>query len=185
MIKRRSKIAKLPKDIQLQLNTMLDEGATYQSIVDWLATKGFHDFTIDTVYQWKEGGFQDWLRQQQRIDRANALLQWGTQVTNDNAGVQPASAIVLFGSAQLQGLLDEIDTLETRGSFAEQPEVYARCFNALARFARIAFDIQKHQDLIRIQADKTSHASEPSDKPAAKTITEQSLGHIEDRLNLM
>jgi hypothetical protein len=76
MIKRRSKIAKLPKDIQFQVNTMIDEGATYPSIVDWLAAKGYPDITVDTLYQWKEGGFQDWLAQQQQTERARALFQW-------------------------------------------------------------------------------------------------------------
>lgn len=185
MTKRRSKITKLPKEIQDQLNNMLDEGATYQSIADWLLAQGFPDFTVENIFHWKEGGFQDWLHHQQRTERVNALMQWGADLITHNPALNPATAIVLFGSSQLQGLLDEIALLEAKGSFAEHPENYAKCFNALARFARIAFDIQKHHDLLKLEAEKLKQQPEKAALPPGKALSEESLDKIEQRLKLM
>jgi hypothetical protein len=194
MIKRRSKIAKLPKDIQLQLNTMLDEGATYPSIVDWLATKGCPDITVDTLYQWKEGGFQDWLAQQQQTERAKALFQWEAEFLLQHPEVTPHSAAVLFGTCQLKGLLDEIDVLQAQGAFSEHPENYTRCFNSLARFARISFEMQQHKDRLQFESQKhrdlielRAQTKEAKDQPPdpEKPITEKSLDKIEKKLNLL
>jgi len=194
MTKRRSRIARLPKDIQVQVNAMIDEGATYPSIVDWLAAKGYSEITVDTLYQWKEGGFQDWLVQQQQTERARALFFWEAEFLLHHPGITPHSAAVLFATCQLKGLLDEIDVLQAQGSFAEHPENYARCFNSLARFARISFEMQKHKELLQLETQKhhdliklQAQAKEAQEKPLNPDdpITEESVDKIEKKLNLL
>ena len=174
MTKRRSKISKLPKDIQDQVNTMLDEGATYQSIVDWLTTKGHPDFNLDNLHQWKEGGFQDWLHEQRRIERSKALMGWGAHLVAENPGFTAHSALVLFGSVQLQGLLEEIDFLQAQGSILEHPDNYARCFNALHRFAKLSFEMEKHGQRLKLEQDKLKLLNPPPE-PAKGVITEEEL----------
>jgi hypothetical protein len=181
MIKRRSKVAKLPKEMQHQVNTMLDEGATYQSIVDWLASKGFSDFTVDCLYQWKEGGFQDWLANQQRLEQTHGLRQWATQVAMKNDLATVHAAFVYFAFTQLKELVDNIDALKARESLSDHPEHYARLFNSIARLAKLALDMETTDKLFQLRQEQLDHPEE--DKP--KAVSDATVEKIEKRLNLM
>src|SRR5687767_8029836 len=141
MPKRRSQISKLPKEIRLQVNMMLEESATYQTISDWLASKGYPDISTDCLYHWEEGGFQDWLNSQSQLDHARGLREWATTAAADSDAVSLPLAYVIYAGAQLKALVDEIDAARAKESLCELPEHYAKLFNSLARFAKLAHDM--------------------------------------------
>ena len=181
MVKRRSKICKLPKDIRHQVNVMLDEEATYQTIIDWLASKGFSGITPDCLYQWKEGGFQDWLSRQAQLDIARGLRDWATTAAAETDSVSLPLAYVLYAGAQLKTLVDDIDALRTKESLSDHPEHYAKLFNSFARFAKLAFEMDKTEKIIRLRRDLHSQAKDNDGKPVGSEGMEQ----IEKRLKLM
>src|SRR5688572_10805856 len=109
MVKRRSRIQRLPREVRNQVNVMLDEGATYQSVVDWLHAQGHPECTVDTVFRWKEGGFQDWLQDERRADSERSLREWASTVSADTGETSLATAYVMFASAQLRRLVKDID----------------------------------------------------------------------------
>jgi len=57
----RSKIARLPKPIQTNLNTMLASGCPYMDIIRYLNTQGHPGFNKVNLNAWKKTGFQNWL----------------------------------------------------------------------------------------------------------------------------
>lgn len=60
--KPRSKIARLPIDIQHHLNAMLAGGRPYPEIIHWLNTHGYPGFNKVNLHSWKTTALQDWLR---------------------------------------------------------------------------------------------------------------------------
>lgn len=181
MRKRRSNICKLPKEIRTQVNVMLDEEATYQTIIDWLESKGFTGFTPDCLYQWKEGGFQDWLNRQTQLENARGLREWATTAAAENESASLPLAYVLYAGAQLKLLVDDIDALRTKESLGDHPESYAKLFNSLARFAKLAFEMDKTEKIIRLRRDLHSQAKDKDGEPVGAEGMEQ----IEKRLKLM
>jgi len=181
MIKRRSKISKLPKDIRNQVNVMLDEEATYQTIIDWLESKGYSGFTGDCLYQWKEGGFQDWLNKQAQLESARSLREWATTAHAEGQAVSLPLAYVTFAGAQLKTLLDQFDALQAKGSLVEHPEEYARLFNSFARFAKLAFEMEKTEKMIALRRDLQRLAVGKDGEPVGGGGMEE----IEKRLKLM
>jgi hypothetical protein len=65
--KPRSKVARLPKDVQVNLNAMLKHGRPYGEIIAWLFNHGHPGFNKVNLHTWRIAGFQDWLRAQ-RLD---------------------------------------------------------------------------------------------------------------------
>ena len=60
----RSKACRLPREIQLTLNTMLASGGRYRDIIHSLNTAGYPGFNKANLNAWKRTGYQDWLRTQ-------------------------------------------------------------------------------------------------------------------------
>src|SRR5688572_16925756 len=65
--RRNGKIARLPSALRDQVNLQLDEGKTYRQITEWLAANGHPGFNHDNLYQWYNGGFQDWINQRAEV----------------------------------------------------------------------------------------------------------------------
>jgi hypothetical protein len=81
---RTGKIARLPGAIRHELNRRLDNGALGCDLVRWLnalpevqrvLAERFagKPITDDNISQWRHGGFQDWLRQEERRVRLREL----------------------------------------------------------------------------------------------------------------
>jgi hypothetical protein len=62
----RSKIARLPADIQTNLNTLLATGCRYRDIIHSLKAQGYLGFNKVNLHDWKKTGFQHWLRDGRR-----------------------------------------------------------------------------------------------------------------------
>ena len=81
---RRSKISCLPKSIREELNRRLEDGESGPSLVKWLnespevrlglpAKFAGQEFTPQNLSRWRQGGYQDWLRQQNTLELVRKL----------------------------------------------------------------------------------------------------------------
>src|SRR5688500_7118157 len=66
--RRKSQIARLPRNVRDHVNEMLDDGATYPEVIAWVAEQGHGQFNEMTISRWHAGGYQDWLSARQRIE---------------------------------------------------------------------------------------------------------------------
>ena len=62
------KVARLPNEIRNLVNTMLNAGASYSTVVRRLTELGHPGFTIFSICRWRKGGYEDWLAAQDRAD---------------------------------------------------------------------------------------------------------------------
>ena len=58
--KPRGKIARLPKHVRTNLNTMFADGCAYMDIIRYLNSQGFPGFNKVNLNAWKKTGFQNW-----------------------------------------------------------------------------------------------------------------------------
>jgi len=98
---RKGKIARLPRPVREQLNRRLDDGEQGKALVAWLnglpevrdkLKQDFHGNPINeqNLSEWRQGGFQDWLRHQEAREAAQASTEEALELTED-AGPMPLS----------------------------------------------------------------------------------------------
>ena len=83
-ITRNGKIARLPRAVRQELNRLLDEGEQGKKLVAWLnglpevqavvvAEYGGKPIREQNLSEWKQGGYRDWLAQQEALEVAGRL----------------------------------------------------------------------------------------------------------------
>ena len=93
---RLGKIARLPREVREQLNVRLDNGEVGRQLVDWLnnlpetqsvlATQfGGRPINEQNLTEWKQGGYEDWLRHQENCVQARMLVE-NAQALEKEAG---------------------------------------------------------------------------------------------------
>lgn len=65
---RKGKVARLPFDIREAVNSMIRDGATAAQLNEFLRGKGFDGPNAANWTNWRQGGYQDWLKEQARLD---------------------------------------------------------------------------------------------------------------------
>src|SRR5687767_1835136 len=103
--KRHGKVARLPKAVREQVNLQLDEGKSYPEIIDWLTTNGHPDFNPENIRQWKEGGFEDWLKHQDQLSEFEKLRELAIDVARENEGSKTQEAALHIGAALIYQVL--------------------------------------------------------------------------------
>lgn len=65
---RKGKIARLPYEIREQINEMLRDGVPASRLNTFLMQNGFEAVNDQNWTNWRQGGYQDWLKEQAYID---------------------------------------------------------------------------------------------------------------------
>ena len=125
---RKSKIARLPREIREQLNRRLDDGEPQNNLVEWLNSlpeaqtvlrTEFDDRPINeqNLSEWKQGGFRDWLFQQEAIElvremdgEADELNEASKVRLTDLLAHQLAARYVIAARSLRRNSLDEQGT---------------------------------------------------------------------------
>jgi hypothetical protein len=90
-ITRNGKIARLPKAVRDELNRRLSDGEPGNQLVTWLndlpevqnvvtAEFGGRPVREQNLSEWKQGGYQDWLRQQEALELVRGLSAEGEEL---------------------------------------------------------------------------------------------------------
>jgi hypothetical protein len=131
--KRKGKISVLPKAVRQRVNEMLDEGSTYEAVIEWLDQNGFPSINKVNMHNWHKGGFQDWLREQERIENQSAQREWlGDIITQSQPGDLHQCIYTLFAS-QIMDSLFGINTASLKDGLAKRPRDYIALMNGFRR----------------------------------------------------
>ncbi|MDE2101207.1 MAG: DUF3486 family protein [Patescibacteria group bacterium] len=116
---RRGKIARLPASLREDLNHRLLDGESAGKILPWLNTlpevlkvlsAEFDGLKINdqNLSDWRQGGYQDWLRQRERITRTRELADYaGKQARAAGGGLAEGAQAIAAG--KLLELLEAVD----------------------------------------------------------------------------
>jgi hypothetical protein len=87
------KIARLPREIRTELNRRLSDGERGSRLIEWLNSLPEvrsilqcdfenRDITKQNLYEWHQGGYPEWLAQQEALARAAEIAANATELAN-------------------------------------------------------------------------------------------------------
>ena len=139
---RNGKIARLPKAIRERLNQQILDGVPGKDLVRWL--NGINEvvdilvqqfntdrITEQNLSEWKQGGYQDWLKHQERRDWVRRLSDEAEDVAEDS-GLMPwmervgAMFEIVLGKVVEQQLQQTVETPEQMGELITLSRELAR-----------------------------------------------------------
>ncbi|MGB7748677.1 MAG: hypothetical protein WBN75_15485 [Verrucomicrobiia bacterium] len=139
------KIARLPRNLRDELNHRLDDGEPGGGLLEWLnalpavravldAEFGGCRINAQNLSNWRAGGYQHWLKQQERRANVRQLAEDAGELTGDGGGVEASNHL----SAVLVAELAESarDSLATITDPAERCARMQKFLRALARVRR-------------------------------------------------
>jgi hypothetical protein len=147
--RRNGKIARLPKETREMINRMIDDGLPYKVIIDELGETG-EGLNLQNLTNWKQGGYQEWVKNQELIERTNAQTEHAIDLMRETGATNAATiaqAANVVGAAQvMQALMYEGDGV-LKKMLADKPESYIRILNLVCRLADSGLRHEKHRDL--------------------------------------
>lgn len=145
---RTGKIARAPFEVRTKVNEMLRDGATAKKIIEFLESKDVFGVSEQNVSNWRDGGYQDWLAQQSRLDEMQAKREFAFEIVKANQGSQLHEATLHLAASQLYEAITDFDVSRLKELLDESPENYAAIVNSLAKLSKGALDLRKYQDAV-------------------------------------
>jgi hypothetical protein len=176
-VKRRGKVARLPREIRNEVNLFLDDGKTLEEIAQWLDEKGFPGFNVVNLHNWKDGGFQEWLREQERLENQQLQREWIADLARQSApGEMNQLSLQLF-SCQIMNTLFGMDTTDLKKGLGSNPRHYIALLNSVCRMHEHFMDSEEYQAFIR-------HYRERKNRKRAG-LTDETCEMMLDRLGIV
>lgn len=142
---RRGKIACLPASIRELLNVRLHDGQQGPQILPWLNDQpevlrvlderfGEEPVTAQNLSEWRKGGFQDWLKKQERVIRTKQLAEYCRKI--GDAGASEFGLPAALAGGQLMSVLEDFDEDLLKGVLAEDPAKVLELMSTVATLER-------------------------------------------------
>lgn len=131
----RGKIGRLTHDLRNAVNRMIRDNSTAESIQGFLESKGVQDVSSQNISAWKSNGYQKWLREQDRIERMQATVEYAQRLVSETGakGMTMASdAAARIAVDKLITVMDDFDPDALSQMLALKPERFPEVIQALA-----------------------------------------------------
>jgi hypothetical protein len=132
---------------------MLDEGSTYESIIEWLDQSGFPAVNKVNLHNWHHGGFQDWLREQERIENQSAQREWLDDIITQSQPGDLHHCIYSLFASQIMDSLFGMDTAKLKTGLAAKPRDYIALMNGFRRLDKQLTDAPEFQEFLNRQRE--------------------------------
>jgi hypothetical protein len=181
--RRTGKIARLPKDVRDGVNGRLRDGQTYLTIAAWLDDIGYTEVSESNLSNWKEGGFEDWQKHQERLETDKMKREFALELVKDNEGSKIHEATLQLAASQVYEVLSDYDVGPLKDTLADKPGLYPKFLNALAKVSEGGLKYERYREEVkkgkaRIEAELTTATSKGG-------ITPDTLAKIKNELNLL
>lgn len=133
---RTGKIARLPETIRTELNRRLRDGASGSSLLPWLnalpevrtvleADFGGRDISAPNLTDWRQGGYEDWVRSTDRLHHTRLLAEKAAALAREAGGSLTEGAAAILSGRILEVLegLDEETNAEQIGALIKSVAV--------------------------------------------------------------
>jgi hypothetical protein len=144
---RNGKIARLPKSARDMINHMIDDNLPYAVIIDELGEAG-ESINAQNLTNWRQGGYQDYLKQQAQIERARAQLEFAAELlkeTGPNAAGQVIQACNLLAATQMFNAILDCGDEAVKNILLDKPAAYVTLLNTVCNMSNSAIRFEKHQ----------------------------------------
>ena len=160
--RRNSQIARLPKEVRQHVNEMLDDGSTSLQVTAWLAEQGHGQFNEMVISRWRNGGYQDWLTAQERLDERQYKLELAQQHATAGDPVFHDAGVNIIAQ-EFYDAFSRLNFEELAAKARENPDKLIRLLQIFIQFNAYCLRRDKHRnDLQRQQkADEKDKTREP------------------------
>jgi hypothetical protein len=179
--RRKGKIARLSKEWRDVVNLMLLDGATYIEVVEKLATAGF-DVNDENVRNWNDGGYQDWLKEQERFEDMRFKREFALELVKENEGSVVHEAGLQVAASQIYELLTDFDVESLKTALKSDPENYSRLVNAMSKLSDSGLKYQRYKAEVKAAREKIERELTAGKEGG---LTPEAIGKIQEALNLM
>ena len=141
------------------INRMLDDGLPYHVIIDELGEAG-EGLNTQNLTNWKQGGYQDYLKHQETIARAKAQMEAATDFlreTGDLHASQINEACNKIAALQLFEVMWRHGDKFLKKALAANPEKYITILNTVCTTAHTGLKLDAYRRFL-------SHLPAPTDQ---------------------
>lgn len=164
------------------INMMLRDGATYAQIIKVSEKHDLFGINDQNLTNWKDGGYQDWLREQERLDDMRAKREFALEVVKQNEGSKLHEATLQLAASQLYEVISEFDLSHLKKLLTEEPENYSAIVNSLAKLSKSGLEYEKYRESVRSAKEAIQ---EKLQKTKGGGLAQETIGFIEEKLKLM
>lgn len=193
---RTGKIARCPLVIREEVNRRLLDGESGPRLIAWLNSQEavlrildlyFNEepITPQNLSEWRAGGYQDWLKRREQLERTKGLAVFAADLAAKSKGTADGNTAIVAG--QLLEIFESLDIEAQKKLLKDKPEVYLGLVDALARLEKSRADLIKAEagrDMVEIQrrrADLAESALKLAQQKFAATTSELFLKFYDDR----
>lgn len=180
---RTGKIARAPYEVRKEVNVMLRDGKTAKAVIKFLESKDVFGVSEQNVTNWREGGYQDWLNEQTRLEEMQFKREFAMEIVRQNQGSQLQEATLHLAASQLYDALTDYDIGNLKQLLAEKPENYAAVVNSLAKLSKGALEVDKYKAQVREQKAKIEAALNTAKSKGG--LTPETLKTIEEAAGML
>ncbi len=193
---RNGKIARLPLAIRIEINRKLRDSVTGPEILAWLKQKhpaehekaGFGPYGPRNVNAWRQGGYKEWLQQQERLEEMKAQRELAFEIAQQSDGSIQAANLAMTAS-HIYEVLQTFDIQELRKKLKEKPELYAILIDGVSKLGRAGVDERKLQLELTKYKDRVAELKRKIKAELGQGkkggLTPENLKAIEEALNLL
>ncbi|HWW03552.1 MAG TPA: hypothetical protein VNZ64_27865 [Candidatus Acidoferrum sp.] len=163
-LRRNGKIARLPKETRDMLNHMLDDGLPYHIIIDELGEPG-RGLNTQNITNWVQGGYQDYLKHQDAIDRAKVQVELAIDLLREIGDADIAQvrrACNYVAALQLFQTIREHGDETLKNMLQANPGKYLNVIHTLCHQSNASLKVEKHRLTQELLAARTTPPAPPS-----------------------
>lgn len=194
---RNGKIARLPLAIRNEVCRRLDDGEVGPKIIAWLHTlpevlavldEYFNEQPISAqnLTEWRQGGYQDWKKRREQLDRTKGLAAFTAELIGNNGGNTTKGATAIAGG-QLLEIVESLDVETQKKLLLEKPGTYIEFVGALAKLTKSQADVEKAEQAKRV-VEQNDRKLDQNDRKLAleeqrfqRTTAEKFLAFYQDK----
>jgi hypothetical protein len=123
------KIGRLPTNTRLALNSMIRDNKSAETIIRFLEHQGVKGITPMNISNWKNFGYQEWLRRTERLDEIASRREFAMEVAKGDFGSDGVSALA---TDLISETLEHFDPRLLQDKLAEKPQLVIELVHALS-----------------------------------------------------
>ena len=139
--RRNGRIAKLPLNLREAVNSMLEDGIPYDTIIAKLREHGII-IRRSNLTRWHNGGFQDYLKERLWLKEMRSNLDFILGHLRDNEGSKIPEAAVQLSAIRLFEFLRDFSYAAAQGGPQANSAEFIRAANAACRLSRATLDFK-------------------------------------------